>query len=157
LTGSLILNALGNPDALFVFQISSALTTASASSVQVINGDASSGVYWQVGSSATLGTDTMFAGNIVALTSITMTTGADILCGRALARNGAVTMDTNVISANCASGGDFGSGRTDFGSAGFSGGAVPAAIPESATLTLLATGLAGLARWKRRMRFTSRN
>ena len=153
LTGTLTLDAQGNPNALFVFQIGSTLTTASGSSVKVINGGANNGVYWQVGSSATLGTSTVFAGNILALTSITMTTSAEILCGRALARNGAVTMDTNVISGNCASGGDFGSGRTDFGSAGFSGAAAQV-VPEPGTLGLLSLGLLGgaLYGWQSRKR-----
>ena len=69
LTGTLTLDFQGNPNADFVFQIGSALTTASSSVVNVINGDSISGVYWQMGvlaaGSATLGTDTMFAGNIL--------------------------------------------------------------------------------------------
>ena len=97
LTGTLTLDAQGNPNAVWVFQIGSTLTTASNSSVVVINGGSSCNVFWQVGSSATLGTDTAFAGNILALTSITLNTGASV-SGRALARNGAVTMDTNTIS-----------------------------------------------------------
>jgi hypothetical protein len=102
LTGMLTLNFLGNPAALFVFQIASTLTTASNSSVLAINGGDGCNVFWQVGSSATLGTTTDFLGNILALTSITLNTGADITDGRALAQNGAVTLDTNVISsANC--------------------------------------------------------
>jgi type VI secretion system secreted protein VgrG len=96
LTGALILNAGGNQNAQFIFQIGSTLTTASNSSVIVNNGQAGN-VFWQVGSSATLGTGTAFAGNILALTSITLTTGATILQGRALARNGAVTLDTNTV------------------------------------------------------------
>ncbi|CAN5732615.1 hypothetical protein BH23CHL2_BH23CHL2_04510 [soil metagenome] len=98
LTGTLTLNAVGNPDAVFVFQIGSTLTTASNSSVLMENGASVCNVFWQVGSSATIGTNTDFVGNIVALTSITLNTGADI-AGRALARNGAVTMDTNDVSA----------------------------------------------------------
>jgi len=98
LTGALTLNAQGDPNAVFVFQIGSTLTTASNSSVGFINGGQGDSVFWQVGSSATLGTTTAFAGNILALTSITLTTGANIQCGRALARNGAVTMDTNDVS-----------------------------------------------------------
>ena len=100
LTGTLTLNALGDTNAVFVFQIGSTLTTASNSSVVFTNGLQVGGVFWQVGSSATLGTTTDFAGNILALTSITLNTGADIGCGRALARNGAVTMDTNDVSVN---------------------------------------------------------
>ncbi len=88
LTGTLTLNDLGNPNAQFVFQIGSTLTTASNSSVVTINGGSMPGctVFWQVGSSATLGTGTAFEGHILALTSITMTTGATILDGSALAR-----------------------------------------------------------------------
>jgi hypothetical protein len=85
LTGVLTLNGLNNPDAEFVFQIGSTLTTASNSMVLLINGANGDNVYWAVGSSATLGTNTSFAGNILALTSITMNTGAFITCGRALA------------------------------------------------------------------------
>ncbi len=98
LTGTLILNAQGNPNATFVFQIGSTLTTASNSAVLMINGGQSSNVFWQVGSSATLGAGTAFVGNILALTSITITTGASI-DGRALALNGAVTMDSNAVAA----------------------------------------------------------
>jgi Ice-binding-like/PEP-CTERM motif len=103
LTGTLTLNDQGNPDAQFVFQIGSTLTTASNSSVVSINGGSMPGcdVFWQIGSSATLGTGTAFEGHILALTSITMTTGATILDGSALARNGAVTLDSNTIT-NCA-------------------------------------------------------
>ena len=98
LTGALILNALGNPNALFLFKIGSTLTTASGSSVTVINGgSACNNVFWQVGSSATLGTGSSFAGDILALTSITLTTGANTT-GRTLARNGAVTLDTNNVN-----------------------------------------------------------
>jgi hypothetical protein len=153
LTGTLTLNALGNPNALFVFQIGSTLTTASSSTVNVINGGANNGVFWKVGSSATLGTSTTFAGNILALQSITMNTSAKILCGRALAETGAVTLDTNTISDNCSAGGDFGSGRSDFGSAGFSGGGVQA-IPEPGSVMLLCVGLLALTLygWQSRKR-----
>jgi hypothetical protein len=74
LTGTLTLNAEGSNNALFIFQIGSTLTTASSSDVQVINGGPGDSVYWQVGSSATLGTSTVFVGNILALTSITLNT-----------------------------------------------------------------------------------
>jgi MYXO-CTERM domain-containing protein len=104
LTGPLTLNAQGNAAATFVFKVGSALTTASGSSVSLINGGNPCGVAWQIGSSATLGTTTSFIGNLIALTSITLNTGANII-GRALARNGAVTLDTNNISfAACAAG-----------------------------------------------------
>ena len=95
LTGTLYLTG-----GVYIFQIGSTLTTASDSSVLISNAqlcDASSDVFWQVGSSATLGTGTAFAGNILALASITMTTGAT-LDGRAIALTGAVTMDTNTIT-----------------------------------------------------------
>ncbi|MEH2040714.1 ice-binding family protein [Nostoc sp.] len=100
LTGKLTLDNLGDPNALFVFQIASTLTTASYSSVVTTNGEAAN-VFFQIGSSATLGTYTQFMGNILALTSITLTTGVNIECGRALAQNGAVTMDTNKVSSTC--------------------------------------------------------
>ena len=98
LTGTLTLDALGDPNALFVFQIGSTLTTASGATINVINGGANSGVFWDVGSSATLGTSTTFAGNILALQSITISTSARILCGRALAETGAVTRDTGAFN-----------------------------------------------------------
>jgi type VI secretion system secreted protein VgrG len=97
LTGALTLDAQGDPNAVFVFQIGSTLTTASNASVVILNGGVDCNVFWQVGSSATLGTTTAFKGNILALTSITLDTGATV-SGRALARNGAVTMDTNEVS-----------------------------------------------------------
>ena len=94
LTGDLVLDALGDPLAVWVFQTGSTLTTASASTVVVINGGKALNVFWQVGSSATLGTGTWFKGNILAYESVTLDTGAGLI-GRALALNGAVTMDTN--------------------------------------------------------------
>lgn len=97
LTGTLTLDAGGNANAVWVFQVGSTLTTASASSVLLINGAAPRNVYWQIGSSATLGTNTTFVGRILALTSITITTGTTI-DGQALARNGSVTMDNNTIT-----------------------------------------------------------
>jgi type VI secretion system secreted protein VgrG len=98
LTGALTLNAQGNANSVFVFQIGSALTTASNSSVLMTNSGSACNVFWKVGSSATLGTNTSFQGNILAQTSITLNTGANIVCGRALAQTGAVTMDDNNIS-----------------------------------------------------------
>ncbi|MFJ6198990.1 ice-binding family protein [Micromonospora sp. NPDC092111] len=98
LTGTLTLNSQGDPAAVFIFQIASTLVTASNSSVVFINGAVPCNVYWQVGSSATIGTGTRFMGNILAQASITMTTGAT-LQGRALAETGAVTLDTNTINA----------------------------------------------------------
>jgi len=97
LTGTLTLDAQGNSGALFIFKIGSTLTTASASSVLLINGASSCNVFWQAGSSATLGTGTALRGSIVALTSITLNTAASVQ-GKALARNGAVTLDTNNVA-----------------------------------------------------------
>jgi hypothetical protein len=97
LTGALTLNAGGDPNAVFVFQAGSTLITASASRIELINGAQSCNVFWQVGSSATLGTASTFRGTILALTSVTATTGATIE-GRLLARNGSVTLDTNTIT-----------------------------------------------------------
>jgi len=93
LTGDLVLDALGNPLAVWVFKVGSTLTTASGSSVSVINGGQALKVFWQVGSSATLGTTTRFSGNILARISVTLTNGASLI-GRAFGLTGAVTMDT---------------------------------------------------------------
>jgi hypothetical protein len=104
LTGALTLNGGGDPRAVFVFQAGSTLTTASASQVLLVNGAQACNVFWQVGSSATLGTGSVFRGSILALTDITVTTAAT-LEGRVLARNGAVTLDTNTITRpQCAAG-----------------------------------------------------
>jgi len=97
LSGDVTLDAQGNPSAVFIFQISSTLITGSGSHVILANGAKACNVFWQVGSSATLGTNSVFKGNILALTSITITTGVN-LEGRALARNGAVTLDSDVIT-----------------------------------------------------------
>ena len=166
LTGTLTLDALASNNALWVFQIGTTLTTASSSAVQVINGGPGDGLFWQVGSSATLGTSTVFEGNILALDSITLNTSAIIPCGRALAQNGAVTMDTNVISTACTAtsgwpdsqatelggtGGGLGTGlsnplnnsASDYG---------PSPIPEPSAVLLLATCIGGLAiqrKWAR--------
>lgn len=100
-TGVLTLDGQNLTNPVFVLQTSSTLITGSASSVQLINGADACNVYWQVGSSATLGTGSSLTGTVMALTSITATTGAT-LEGRALARNGAVTLDTNTITrASC--------------------------------------------------------
>ena len=109
LNTALVLDGQGNSSALFIFQIGSTLTTASNSSVTLINGASAANVLWQVGSSATLGTNTAFQGTIIANTSITMTTGSSIVNGRAMALNGAVTMDTNRITTPA--GGSGGTGR----------------------------------------------
>jgi type VI secretion system secreted protein VgrG len=129
LTGKLTLNALGDLNAVFVFQIVSTLTTAPGSSVVFTNGGQGDSVFWQVGSSALIDTTTAFAGNILALTSITLNTGATITCGRALARNGQVAMDSNVVSIDTAG--------CETTTAGGGGGSVP----EPATAGLASFGL----------------
>jgi hypothetical protein len=93
----LILDAQGDPNAVWIFQAGSTLITASNSIVELTGGAKASNVFWQVGSSATLGTYADFVGNIMALESITLNTGATLIHGRALAHNGAVTMDNNII------------------------------------------------------------
>ena len=138
LTGALTLDFQGDSDAEFVFQIGSTLTTASGSSVASINtGNGSSpgcDVYWQVGSSATLGTSSAFQGHIFALTSITLTSGAT-LDGSALARNGSVTLDDNrITNSHCE--------------------VTLAPVPEPATITLALVGglLLGLPGLRNKLR-----
>src|SRR6202011_892938 len=94
LTGTLRLNTVGDPNAAFHFQIGSTLTTATNAAVVLLGlgGASDPNIFWQVGSSATIGTGTAFNGNILALTSITIVSGANFINGRALAMNGAVTM-----------------------------------------------------------------
>jgi hypothetical protein len=96
LSGTLTLNGQGNPDAVFIFQAASTLITASSSKVSLVNDAQACNVFWQVGSSATLGTGSSFDGTIMALQSITVTTGT-VVVGRALARNGAVTLDDDTF------------------------------------------------------------
>ena len=96
LSGTLTLDGQFNPNAVWVFKTVSTLITASASTVRMINGGQQCNVFWKVGSSATLGTTSTFIGNILALTSIGLTTNAKV-SGRVLARNGAVTLDTNTV------------------------------------------------------------
>ena len=103
LTGTVTLDAHGDPNAVFIFQMGSTLTTASNSTVSLINGAQACNVFWQVGSSATLGTDTTFVGSILALTSAAVQTGTTV-AGRVLASNGAVTLDTNTITTPTCSG-----------------------------------------------------
>jgi hypothetical protein len=141
LTGTLTLNAQGNASAVFIFKMGSTLTTGSNSSVAVTNGGSSCNVFWQVGSSATIGVGTSFVGNILALTSITLVTAARV-DGRALARNGATTLDTNTVSATtCPVGGP---------------GPGPAPVPTlpQAFVVLLALALTalGYVRLRRRAR-----
>jgi type VI secretion system secreted protein VgrG len=163
LTGTLTLNAQGNNNAYWVFQIGSTLTTAPGSAVQVINLGSNQGfddgLFWKVGSSATLDTTTAFEGNILASASITLDTGATIENGRALAQTGAVTMDTNTISNVCPIGGPGNGGP------GYNGGLVygtngnivpvgpspgPGTVPEPITLGGLVLGVGALSGYVRR-------
>ncbi len=124
LSGILTLDAGGNPNAVWIFQTGTTFITASDSFVSLINGAQANHVFWQVGSSATLGTGTDFAGTILADQSITANTGATV-DGRLLAVNAAVTLDFNDV-------------------------ALPTGIPEPATLLLLGSGLASLLAFRRR-------
>jgi type VI secretion system secreted protein VgrG len=140
LTGTLNLNGLGDPNAIFVFQIGYTLTTASGSAVNVLGGE-NNRVFWEVGSSATLGTGTTFAGSILALASVNMNTGASIPCGRAVSLMDAVTLDSNTISACSA-----GVGVPDPGGVGD--------VPEPGTVWLFCGGLLALTlySWQSRKR-----
>jgi len=129
LTGPLVLDALGNANAVFNFKIGSTLTTASGSTVSVINGGTTCNVFWQVGSSAILGTTTTFLGNILALTSITLNSGTTI-SGRALARNGAVSLASNNI--------------TVCGTVAGGGGPAPVPALSGAALLLLMAAMAAV-------------
>jgi hypothetical protein len=126
LTGTLTLNAENLQNAVFIFQIASTLTTATGSLVSFINGQADE-VIWQVGSSATLGGGSVFDGDILALTSVTLDSGASIDCGGALALNGAVTLQSNDISVE-----------------GASCGAGQMQVPEPAALLVFLSGCAVL-------------
>jgi len=96
-TGAMTLNALGNANAIFIIQMATTLTTGSGSQIILSGGAQAKNIIWQVGSSATLGTNSIFKGTIMADQSITLNTGAQ-MSGRALARIGAVTLDTNAIA-----------------------------------------------------------
>jgi hypothetical protein len=118
LTGGLTLNFAGVQNEDIVFQIGSTLTTASGSTVTIENAASGDNVYWQVGSSATLGTSTSFMGDIIALTSVTMDTSAKDACGSVIALNAAVTMDNNTISTTCSVADSSGTTIGTFGSGG---------------------------------------
>jgi type VI secretion system secreted protein VgrG len=158
LTGTLTLDALNDPDALFVFQIGTALTAAVDSVVELMNGGSNNGVYWQIGSSMTLGTNSSFIGSVLADQSITLTTGAEIQCGRAIALVAAVTMDTNTVSTDCSAfddlseaydvpvfdGGGDAALRDGAGSDDFPGAGTITPIPVPAALPLMLAALGGL-------------
>jgi len=95
-SGDLTLDAQGDPNGIFIFQMASTLTTTPGRQMILAGGAQASNIYWQVGSSATFGTTSVVYGNVLALVSITINTGA-AFSGRALARNGAVTLDSNVV------------------------------------------------------------
>jgi type VI secretion system secreted protein VgrG len=130
LTGALTLDGMNDPNAAFIFQIGSTLTTATGAQVLLTNGATGDGTFFQVGSAATLGTNTAFAGNLAALASVTLTTGSTIHSGRALALNGTVALDSNDIDV--------------------SGLAIP--VPEPAIWLSMMTGfgVAGIALRRRR-------
>ena len=122
LTGQLTLNAQGNPNAQFVFMIGSTLTTASASSVILTNGASPCNVYWQVGSSATLGSTTAFQGNLMALASISLNNGVTVI-GRMLARTGQISLINDTLTRPlCSTGSGGGSGGGGGGDNGGNGG-----------------------------------
>jgi type VI secretion system secreted protein VgrG len=157
LTGTLTLDAQGLNNAFWVFQIGSTLTTASASVVEMINvgsnNGSDNGLFWQVGSSATLGTSTNFEGNILALASITLNTTATIHNGRALAQTGAVTLDTNTLTITS----PFPNEGTLSGGLEFdnNGDVVPigpsaSVVPEPGTFLMCSSWLAGLLCFRKR-------
>jgi hypothetical protein len=104
IAGTLTLDAQGDPNAVFIFKAVSTVITAASSTVNLVNGAQSCNVFWQVGSSATLGANSILRGNLLAFTSITVGAGLQV-DGRALAINGAVTLDTDAITrSTCAAG-----------------------------------------------------
>ena len=121
ITGTLILDAKGNSDATWIFQAGSTLNAAVNSKILLVNGAKAENVVWQVGSSATLNTDSYFTGTILALDSISLTTGATVM-GGLLAQNGSVTLDGNTVT-----------------------------VPEGGTVQLLGLGLVVLLATRRRI------
>ncbi len=150
ITGTLTLNGLGNPDAVFIFKTATTLISASASQVLTINGAQPCNLFWQVGSSATLDTGSAFAGNILALESIELNSGVSVL-GRLLARNASVTLINDTVTrADCAvaeTGGDEAGGGG--GEAGGSGDETGGAGDETAGDSVGRGGRSGRAGGRR--------
>jgi hypothetical protein len=126
LTGTLRLDGQNDPNSVWIFQATSSLITASSSSVKLINGASPCNVFWQVTSSATLGSGSTFVGTIMALTSITMARGVTVN-GRALARNGKVTLLNDTITNRCSTGTGASPGASQLPDAAMSGGDEPVA------------------------------
>ncbi|HEY5094698.1 MAG TPA: ice-binding family protein, partial [Candidatus Eremiobacteraceae bacterium] len=97
ITGTVTLDGKGDPNSVFIFQVPSTLTTAVNSSVLLINGVNACNVFWEIGSSATLNTNSTFSGTVLAQASISLGTGSTVL-GRVLARTGAVTLLSNTVT-----------------------------------------------------------
>lgn len=166
LTGTLTLDAQGNDNAVFIFEIGTGLTTGVNAKVSVINGGPNDGLFWLVGSQATLGDSTIFAGNIIAGTDIVLDPSAQIQCGRAIS-NTQVTMagktatnPTNLVSINgipsgCAGGLEGGFDLTDTVYSRVNGGEfvpIEVSVPEPSSLALFGGGIAGFLGFAMRRR-----
>ena len=145
ITGTVTLDAQNNANAQFLFQIGSALTAATGSTVNLINGALPANVFWQVGSSATVNSGASFSGNILAFSSISLGTGASVQ-GRALARNGAVTLLSNTITTPATLGGAGGGSPTPAGP-----GPSPTPAPSSLILVAIALVCAGIYQARKRL------
>jgi hypothetical protein len=128
-SGDLTLDAQGDANAVFIFQMGSTLTTTVGRQVILAGGAKAANIFWQVGSSATLGTNSVFKGNILALASITATTGAAVE-GRLLARTAAVTLGANVVGLGVP--------------AGITAPAMSSAVPVNAATGVVISGVTGV-------------
>jgi len=133
-SGSVTLNAEGNPNAVFIFQVGEALTTASNTTVSLVNEARACNVFWQIGSSATLGTGTHFVGTIMAKASITANSAATIE-GRLLAETGAVTLENNTITTSTCASSSGGGTETTTGGGTTSGGGVVGSAASAIAIT----------------------